>query len=266
MLAVDFLPGLRLWAALRTRTRGDSGSEPIALSTLAATRERHPGPPSPPLKGGASRGGGGRLLLPSFRPSLAASPLPARAAPSVPHVPRSASLPAAARMLLARSLRRAAAALRPLHARPLQVPQLRAPRLVGPIAAARPFTRSLWLLCREANGPGGLLSSAPASISCGCGRLHTEGEHARLAVGAHVGRWWCALGGASSRVGDGDYCDQRQARGGRPRHASRGVGLSGFRTPLGESQAVISHVPTREQESQACLFRKKSHYSQRPCG
>ncbi|KAJ6655785.1 hypothetical protein lerEdw1_004838 [Lerista edwardsae] len=82
-------------------------------------------------------------------------------------------------MLLARSLRRAATALRPLQAHSLQLPQLRAPRLVGPIAAAaRPFTRSLWLLCREANGPGGLLRSTPASLSCGCGRLHTEGDKA----------------------------------------------------------------------------------------
>ncbi|XP_019366867.1 PREDICTED: complement component 1 Q subcomponent-binding protein, mitochondrial, partial [Gavialis gangeticus] len=46
-------------------------------------------------------------------------------------------------------------------------------------AAARPFTRSLWLLCGDARGPrASALLRPPPGLSCGCGSLHTEGDKA----------------------------------------------------------------------------------------
>lgn len=87
-------------------------------------------------------------------------------------------------MLLARALRASALAVATAVARgpPLQ---LRASGALGPLrsaaaAAARPFTRSLWVLGGgegQAGGSGGLLRGPP-SVSCACGGLHTEGDKA----------------------------------------------------------------------------------------
>ncbi|XP_005284528.2 complement component 1 Q subcomponent-binding protein, mitochondrial [Chrysemys picta bellii] len=86
-------------------------------------------------------------------------------------------------MLLARALRSAAAALRPLPQRVPPSPLLRPAALLCDARppAARPFTRSLWLLSGDAAGtqrPGLLRPqrASPASVSCGCGGLHTEGD------------------------------------------------------------------------------------------
>ncbi|XP_048374906.1 complement component 1 Q subcomponent-binding protein, mitochondrial [Sphaerodactylus townsendi] len=80
-------------------------------------------------------------------------------------------------MLLARVLRPAAAALalRPLHA-PLRLGAPCLPAALAPAAAAaRPFTRSLWLPSRD-----GLLRPphTSPSLACTCGGLHTEGDKA----------------------------------------------------------------------------------------
>ncbi|XP_034608114.1 complement component 1 Q subcomponent-binding protein, mitochondrial [Trachemys scripta elegans] len=89
-------------------------------------------------------------------------------------------------MLLARALRSAAAAaLRPLPPRVPPAPLLRPAALLCDARppAARPFTRSLWLLSGDAAGtqrPGLLRPqrASPAGVSCGCGGLHTEGDKA----------------------------------------------------------------------------------------
>ncbi|XP_054857395.1 complement component 1 Q subcomponent-binding protein, mitochondrial [Eublepharis macularius] len=82
-------------------------------------------------------------------------------------------------MLLARALRPAAAALalRPVQA-PLRLGAPRLPAALAPPAAARPFTRSFWLLRGGGQGRSGLLRSpGPSpSLACTCGGLHTEGD------------------------------------------------------------------------------------------
>ncbi|KAL8198835.1 UNVERIFIED_CONTAM: Complement component 1 Q subcomponent-binding protein, mitochondrial [Gekko kuhli] len=84
-------------------------------------------------------------------------------------------------MLLARALRPAVAALalRPVQAQ-LRLGAPRLPVALAPAAAARPFTRSLWLLCSDGPGRSGLLrgSRASPSLACSCGGLHTEGDKA----------------------------------------------------------------------------------------
>ncbi|XP_063154175.1 complement component 1 Q subcomponent-binding protein, mitochondrial [Candoia aspera] len=81
-------------------------------------------------------------------------------------------------MLVARALR-SVAARRSLPLRPLLPGQASAHRpLPGPAAAAaRPFTRSLWVLHGAGKGLPSLLRGSP-SVSCSCGGLHTEGDKA----------------------------------------------------------------------------------------
>lgn len=95
-------------------------------------------------------------------------------------------------MLLARSLRSAAAALRSAPLRPLSSAS---PRALLPAPAAAPgLARSLWQLGGGA-GRTALLRPRRGSagrVSCGCGGLHTEGERGRSraalgrARGGHV--------------------------------------------------------------------------------
>ncbi|XP_063002649.1 complement component 1 Q subcomponent-binding protein, mitochondrial [Elgaria multicarinata webbii] len=85
-------------------------------------------------------------------------------------------------MLLARALRSAAlAAVRPRRpaALPLPPPRPLQPGALVAAVAARPFTRSLWLLRGAARPPSGLLRVVPSSSApCACGGLHTEGDKA----------------------------------------------------------------------------------------
>uniref|UniRef100_A0A8C8SE83 Complement component 1 Q subcomponent-binding protein, mitochondrial n=1 Tax=Pelusios castaneus TaxID=367368 RepID=A0A8C8SE83_9SAUR len=89
-------------------------------------------------------------------------------------------------MLLIRALRAAASTLRPLPPSFLPFPLLRPAALLcapRPPAAARAFTRNIWLLSGDAAGthrPGILRPQrvSPAGLSCGCGGLHTEGDKA----------------------------------------------------------------------------------------
>uniref|UniRef100_U3FD62 Complement component 1 Q subcomponent-binding protein, mitochondrial n=2 Tax=Micrurus TaxID=8634 RepID=U3FD62_MICFL len=82
-------------------------------------------------------------------------------------------------MLVARALRSAVAAARSsLPLLPLQTSSAHRPAAVAAAAAAaRPFTRSLWVLRGSGKGLPGLLRGSP-SVSCNCGGLHTEGDKA----------------------------------------------------------------------------------------
>ncbi|KAL7987029.1 hypothetical protein Chor_005948 [Crotalus horridus] len=84
-------------------------------------------------------------------------------------------------MLVARALRSAvaaaAAARSSLPLLPLQTSAHRPAAAAIAAAAARPFTRSLWVLRGSGKGLPGLLRGSP-SVSCNCGGLHTEGDKA----------------------------------------------------------------------------------------
>ncbi|XP_032072504.1 complement component 1 Q subcomponent-binding protein, mitochondrial [Thamnophis elegans] len=82
-------------------------------------------------------------------------------------------------MLLARALRSAAAAAArsSLPLLPLQIGGAHRPAAAALAVAARPFTRSLWVLRGSGKGLPGLLRGSP-SVSCNCGGLHTEGDKA----------------------------------------------------------------------------------------
>ncbi|XP_034276794.1 complement component 1 Q subcomponent-binding protein, mitochondrial [Pantherophis guttatus] len=78
-------------------------------------------------------------------------------------------------MLVARALRSAAAARSSLPLLPLQASSAHRPAVA---AAARPFSRSLWVLRGSGKGLPGLLRRGFPSVSCSCGGLHTEGDKA----------------------------------------------------------------------------------------
>uniref|UniRef100_T1E6V7 Complement component 1 Q subcomponent-binding protein, mitochondrial n=1 Tax=Crotalus horridus TaxID=35024 RepID=T1E6V7_CROHD len=84
-------------------------------------------------------------------------------------------------MLVARALRSAAAAAAAARSSlpllPLQTSAHRPAAAAIAAAAARPFTRSLWVLRGSGKGLPGLLRGSP-SVSCNCGGLHTEGDKA----------------------------------------------------------------------------------------
>uniref|UniRef100_A0A8C6XFT4 Complement component 1 Q subcomponent-binding protein, mitochondrial n=1 Tax=Naja naja TaxID=35670 RepID=A0A8C6XFT4_NAJNA len=82
-------------------------------------------------------------------------------------------------MLVARALRSAVAAAHfSLPLLPLQTSSAhRLAAVAAAAAAARPFTRSLWVLRGSGKGLPGLLRGSP-SVSCNCGGLHTEGDKA----------------------------------------------------------------------------------------
>ncbi|XP_070788191.1 complement component 1 Q subcomponent-binding protein, mitochondrial [Pituophis catenifer annectens] len=81
-------------------------------------------------------------------------------------------------MLVARALRSAAAAAAARSSLPLLPLQASSAHRSALAAAARPFTRSLWVLRGSGKGLPGLLRRGFPSVSCNCGGLHTEGDKA----------------------------------------------------------------------------------------
>lgn len=111
--------------------------------------------------------------------------------PGFPHVSSALlRLSPAFTMLVARALRSAVAAAAARSSLPLLPLQTRAHRPAAAAiaaAAARPFTRSLWVLRGSGKGLPGLLRGSP-SVSCNCGGLHTEGERKDESRGVGAGR------------------------------------------------------------------------------
>ncbi|XP_058020388.1 complement component 1 Q subcomponent-binding protein, mitochondrial [Ahaetulla prasina] len=80
-------------------------------------------------------------------------------------------------MLVARALRSAVAAAA-RSSLPLLPLQTSSAHRLAVAAAARPFTRSLWVPRGSGKGLPGLLRRGSPSVSCNCGGLHTEGDKA----------------------------------------------------------------------------------------